>query len=55
MKTEKTIKLVKRSGGWSARIEMPWGERVRLSGYKTRDAADLAAAGEVNRRMAVRG
>ena len=46
MKT--TVKITKRQSGYTALITYPWGAKVRLTGYATREQAANAATAEID-------
>ena len=49
-----TIKTVKRASGYQARVEMPWGQRIRYTGHVTKADAIATANRDVAARMSVR-
>jgi hypothetical protein len=50
MKT--TVKITKRASGYAALVTYPWGAKVRLTGYATKDMARGAATKEIDRKRA---
>ena len=49
-----TIKTVKRTSGYQARCEMPWGQPMRVTGCDTRETAEAQARTAIKRVMDTR-